>query len=88
MYKKGWSQAQLAIKMQILGVEIEGEMISRMERNQRIVTGDASACFCRVLEVGERELLGGAHHEQSDRSLLFFQREREEITAEMPDSRC
>lgn len=56
--QKGWSQAQLAIKMQILGVEIEGEMVSRIERNQRIVTDYEFACFCRVLEVSERELLG------------------------------
>ncbi len=51
------SQAQLAAKMQTLGVNIDQQMISKIEHNARIVTDYELALFCRVLGVSMEEML-------------------------------
>ena len=51
------SQAELAAKMQVLNVNIDQQMISRIERNMRIVTDYELACFCRILKVSEKDML-------------------------------
>ena len=53
----GLSQSQLAAKMQTLGVNIDQQMISRIEKNQRFVTDYELACFCRILNVSLEEML-------------------------------
>ena len=55
--EKGLSQEQLAAKMQTMNVNIDQQMISRIERNLRIVTDYELACFCRVLGVAEKSML-------------------------------
>ena len=55
--EKGLSQEQLAAKMQTMNVNIDQQMISRIERNLRIVTDYELACFCRVLGVTEKSML-------------------------------
>ena len=55
--EKGLSQEQLAAKMQTMNVNIDQQMISRIERNLRIVTDYELACFCRVLGVTEISML-------------------------------
>lgn len=55
--KSGMSQDELAIKMQILNVHIDQQMISKIENNKRIVTDYELACFCKILKVDEKELL-------------------------------
>ena len=52
------SQEMLAAQMQLLGVDINQRLISKIERNERFVKDYELACFCKVLHVTERELLG------------------------------
>lgn len=53
------SQEGLAAQMQLLGVDINQRLISKIERNERFVKDYELACFCRVLQVTEKELLAG-----------------------------
>ncbi|MDD3194036.1 MAG: helix-turn-helix transcriptional regulator [Oscillospiraceae bacterium] len=55
--EKRMSQEQLAAKMQTLNVNMDQQMVSRIERNLRIVTDYEMACFCRILHVTERDML-------------------------------
>lgn len=55
--KAGLSQTQLAAKMQTLGVNIDQQMISRIEKNERFVTDYELACFCRVFYIGPSDML-------------------------------
>ena len=51
------SQADLAAKMQTMNVSIDQQMISKIENNARVVTDYELACFCKILNVSEQELL-------------------------------
>jgi len=51
------SQAELAARMQTMNVNIDQQMISKIENNARIVTDYELACFCKILKVSEKELL-------------------------------
>ena len=53
----GISQAQLAAQMQTLGVSIDQQMISRIEKNLRQVTDYELACFCKLLSVRVEDML-------------------------------
>ena len=55
--QEGLSQEELAARMQLLGVDIDQRLISKIERNERFVKDYELACFCKVLNVTERELL-------------------------------
>ncbi|MCL2827864.1 MAG: helix-turn-helix domain-containing protein [Oscillospiraceae bacterium] len=55
--KCGLSQTALAAKMQTMNVNIDQQMISKIENNTRIVTDYELACFCEILNVSEKELL-------------------------------
>lgn len=55
--EKGLSQGDLAAKMQLMNVNIDQQMISKIEKNQRQVTDYEFACFCRCLNVSANELL-------------------------------
>jgi len=55
--KAGLTQGQLAAKMQVLNINLDQQMISKIENNMRIVTDYEFACFCKVLQVTETELL-------------------------------
>lgn len=55
--KKNMSQSQLAAKMQTLGVNIDQQMISRIESNQRFVTDYELACFCKIFGISADEIL-------------------------------
>ena len=61
----GLSQEELAARMQLLGVDIDQRLISKIERNERFVKDYELACFCKVLNVTERELLS-AFYEAED----------------------
>ncbi len=56
--KREMSQEMLAAQMQLLGVDINQRLISKIERNERFVKDYELACFCKILHVTERELLG------------------------------
>lgn len=51
------TQSQLAAKMQLMNVNIDQQMISKIENNLRIVTDYEFACFCKVLAVDEKDML-------------------------------
>ena len=51
------SQSQLAAKMQTAGINIDQQMISRVEKNLRQVTDYEFAVFCEVLNVEPRDML-------------------------------
>lgn len=53
----GLSQSQLAAQMQTLGVNIDQQMISRIEKNLRQVTDYELACFCKLLNVSVDDML-------------------------------
>jgi len=55
--KCGLSQEALAAKMQTMNVNIDQQMISKIENNARIVTDYELACFCKILKISEKDLL-------------------------------
>ena len=54
---RGLSQGALAAQMQVMNVNMDQQMLSRIENNQRIVTDYELACLCQILKVSEQELL-------------------------------
>lgn len=63
---RGLSQAQVAARLQTMNVNIDQQMLSRIENNDRIVTDYELACLCRVLHVTERELLADFYEEHPE----------------------
>ncbi|MDE7246042.1 MAG: helix-turn-helix domain-containing protein [Oscillospiraceae bacterium] len=55
--RRNVTQQELAARMQVLGVSIDQQSISLIERNKRIVTDYELACFCKALKCSEQELL-------------------------------
>ncbi|MCL2509011.1 MAG: helix-turn-helix domain-containing protein [Oscillospiraceae bacterium] len=53
----GLTQSQLAAKMQVLNINIDQQMISKIENNMRIVTDYELVCFCEILGIDEKTLL-------------------------------
>ena len=51
------TQQQLAAKMQVLGVNMDQQMISKIESNRRIVTDYELACFCHILKITPNDIL-------------------------------
>lgn len=56
--KNQLTQQDLAAKMQTLGVNMDQQMISRIESNDRIVTDYELACLCHIFKVQPQELWG------------------------------
>ena len=55
--KRDLSQKELAAMMQTMGVNLDQQMISKIERNLRIVTDYELACFCIALGVSTEAML-------------------------------
>ena len=55
--KAGLTQNELAAKMQILNINIDQQMIGKIENNKRMVTDYELATLCKILNVDERTLL-------------------------------
>lgn len=51
------TQDQVAAKLQVMGVNIDQQALSRIEHNQRMVTDYELACLCQVLQVSPQDLL-------------------------------
>ena len=58
-YRKqcGLSQADLAARLQLMNVNIDQQMISKIEQNKRQVTDYELACFCQCLGVSPNDML-------------------------------
>jgi len=54
---RGLSQNAVAAKLQTMNVNIDQQMLSRIENDQRMVTDYELACLCQILHVSEKELL-------------------------------
>lgn len=61
--KKNLSQSQLAAKMQTMNVNMDQQMISKIENNARFVTDYELACFCLILEIDLKDMLGHFYNE-------------------------
>lgn len=55
--KNELTQSQLAAQMQTLGVNIDQQMISKIEHNTRLVTDYELVFFCRLLKITPEQLL-------------------------------
>lgn len=55
--KRKLTQGQLAAQLQVMNVNIDQQMISKIERNKRIVTDFELVCFCRALHVSLMDML-------------------------------
>lgn len=53
----GLSQEQLAARMQTMNVNMDQQMISKIEKNNRQVTDFELACLCKCLEITPNEML-------------------------------
>ena len=51
--------------MQTMNVNIDQQMISKIENNARIVTDYELACFCEILNISEKELLSDFYENYS-----------------------
>ena len=56
--KNQMTQQDLASKMQTLGVNMDQQMISRIESTDRIVTDYELACLCHIFKVQPQDLWG------------------------------
>lgn len=54
----GLSQEELAARMQIRGIAIDQQSISKIERNQRIVTDYELLALCQILHLNPSKFLG------------------------------
>ena len=61
--KNELTQKELAAKMQTMGVNLDQQMISKIENNSRFVTDYELACFCSILKVKAEDLLEGFDQE-------------------------
>ncbi len=57
--EKKISQTELAARMQVMNVNIDQQMISKIEKNQRQVTDYEFVCFCKSLGITYDEMLEG-----------------------------
>lgn len=55
--EKRLSQTNLAAKLQTMNVNIDQQMISKIEKNNRQVTDYELACICKCLSVTPNDLL-------------------------------
>jgi len=55
--EKGLSQAELAAKMQLCNINVDQQIISKIEKNERQVTDYEMACLCKCLNISPEWLL-------------------------------
>ena len=55
--EKQLSQSELAAKLQLCNINIDQQMISRIEKNERQVTDYEVACICQCLNISAEWLL-------------------------------
>ena len=54
---KGLSQGQLAAKLQLCNINVDQQIISKIEKNERQVTDYELACICKCLDVSPEWML-------------------------------
>lgn len=63
---RGLTQEQVVAKLQTMNVNMDQQMLSKIENNCRIVTDYELACLCKVLNVSEQELLSDFYEQYSE----------------------
>ncbi len=58
--KRNLSQSDLAAKLQTMNINIDQQMISKIEMNKRQVTDYELACICKCLSVTPNDILNFA----------------------------
>ena len=61
--KAGLSQSDLAARLQVFDINMDQQMISKIEHNARIVTDYELACICMVLKTTPEEMLADFYGE-------------------------
>lgn len=61
----GLTQRQLVARMQVLNVNMDQQIVSRIEKQERMVTDYELACFCMVLKIDAAALLRESYEEIS-----------------------
>lgn len=56
--ERGLTQQELAVQLQVLGVNVDQQAISKIELDNRIVTDYELVCLCKVLKTDEVWLTG------------------------------
>ena len=56
--ERNLSQRKLAVRMQLLGYDVDNFFIRRVENGERFVTDIDLKIFCEALEVESRDILG------------------------------
>ena len=56
--KKHLTQSELAAKLQTMNINIDQQMISKIEKNDRFVTDYELVCIAKALGVDIKDLLG------------------------------
>lgn len=56
--KKGLTQSELAAKLRTMNINIDRQMISKIEKNDRYVTDYEPVCIAKALGVDIKDLLG------------------------------
>ncbi len=57
--RRGVSQTDLAARLQVLNINIDQQMLSKIEKNKRIVTDYELVGLCKALKVNISEILMG-----------------------------
>lgn len=60
------TQMDLAARMQVLGINIDQQSISKIENNRRTVTDFELAGFCKALNCSEKDLLEDFYEKLKD----------------------
>jgi len=54
---RGLTQSELAAKMQTMNVNMDQQMISKIEHNKRFVTDYELVCICEILKIDIPDIL-------------------------------
>lgn len=52
--------------MQLLGVDIDQQLISKIELNKRFVKDYELVCFCKIFNVSEKDLLADFYEQYTE----------------------
>lgn len=61
--KAGLTQGELAARLEAMNVNMDQQMISKIENNTRIVTDYELACFCIALKTDITEMLSDFYND-------------------------
>ncbi len=63
--QKNITQEDLAARMQVLGVNIDQQMISKIEHNNRFVTDYELVSFCQILDISVPKMLHALYEDST-----------------------